>query len=138
VLVHGLETDLPDTQRDFVFRGKVRVWTLDRHGKTIQSDYEANQYIEIPPYTPHIFEFLQDAVIAEWWDGPFASWFYEPYRKLVQQSLQGKPPGQFTFLVKKRQENQGGKLMRYYQHHANWISILLGVTLGYVFGRYKR
>ena len=33
---------------------------------TIKTTYGPGDYITIPPYTPHIFEFLTDAVLAEW------------------------------------------------------------------------
>lgn len=73
-------------QHDFVFSGKVKVWTLSKRGTTHTKIYTANQYIEIPMYVPHIFEFINDSVMAEWWDEPFEAWFYEPYRNIVLQT----------------------------------------------------
>lgn len=125
-----------DTQHDFVFRGKVNVWTLTPNGSTAKKVYGPNEYIAIPPYTPHVFEFLEDSVIAEWWDGPFQAWFYEPYRKVVQAS----------FVASK------GRLARYaiMDHHPLsifrndkqlqfwWTGLVIGVTLGYFWGKHHR
>lgn len=39
---------------------------------------------------PHIFHFLEETVMAEWWEPePFRAWFYTPYRRLVEQSFDG-------------------------------------------------
>jgi hypothetical protein len=75
------------TQHDFVFTGSVCVWTLQKDGSTAKTVYGKYSYVTVPPYTPHVFEFLEDSVVAEWWDGPFGAWFYEPYRSSVQQSF---------------------------------------------------
>lgn len=75
------------TQHDFVVSGAVRVWTLQKDGSTLRTRYDQHAHIAIPPYTPHLFEFLQDLCLVEWWDGPFAAWYYEPYRSLVQRSM---------------------------------------------------
>lgn len=75
-------------QHDFVLSGSVRVWTLQGDGSTVPRDYAAGSHIFIPPYTPHVFDFYNgDCLLAEWWDGPFAAWYYEPYRTLVEQSF---------------------------------------------------
>lgn len=105
------------SQRDFVFTGRVRVWTLDASdgGTTIKRTYGPNEYVEIPPYVPHVFEFVEDTVMAEWWDGPFEAWFYEPYRRIVQESLvlasatvarQHGRAGQFFHYVLQRQQEK--------------------------------
>ena len=86
----------PVTQHDFVFEGKVQVWTLQPDGSTQKRTYGPNQYVSIPPYVPHIFYFLQDTVVAEWWEeNRFYAWFYRPYRKLVDASWKPTVPGRF-------------------------------------------
>jgi hypothetical protein len=81
-----------NVQCDFVFAGSVEVWTLQKDGSTQKVPYGPRQYVEIPPYTPHIFHFVADTVMAEWWEGrgtassEFRAWFYSPYRSLVEQS----------------------------------------------------
>ena len=89
-------------QCDFVFAGFVEVWTLLEDGSTKKVTYGSKQYVEIPPYTPHIFYFVADTVMAEWWEGrqgsssEFRAWFYSPYRSLVEQSYSkssDSPPG---------------------------------------------
>jgi hypothetical protein len=77
------------SQHDFVFEGSVRVWLLQKDGTTSSQTYGSYSYVCIPPYTPHIFEFVRDTVMAEWWDaGEFCAWFYQPYRELVELSVQ--------------------------------------------------
>jgi hypothetical protein len=84
----------PQTQHDFVFSGQVEVWTLQKDGTTRKDVYGPNQYIAIPPYVPHIFHFLEDSVIAEWWDNnSFFAWFYRPYRTIVDSSFQSTTGG---------------------------------------------
>lgn len=91
-------------QHDFVFEGRVRVWLLQRDGSTSSQSYGPRSYVCVPPYTPHLFEFLHDTVMAEWWDsGEFGAWFYEPYRDVVMEQRSSAAP-------KKR---QGGRLVRY-------------------------
>ena len=36
----------------------------------------------------HIFEFLEDTALLEWWDCPYQAWFYKPYRDRVAATLQ--------------------------------------------------
>jgi hypothetical protein len=75
-----------DYQHDFVFSGAVEVWCLEKDGSTRKQIYRENQYV---------FHFLEDTVLAEWWDGPFHAWFYKPYRKIVEASFTGRQGGQF-------------------------------------------
>lgn len=74
------------TQCDFILAGAVKVHTLQPNGTTLVCFYGPNEYIEIPKYTPHLFEFVQDTTMLEWWHGPFQAWFYRPYRTIVEQS----------------------------------------------------
>jgi hypothetical protein len=75
-------------QHDFVFEGSMRVWLLQKDGSTSSHTYGPYSHVCIPPYTPHIFEFVTDTVMAEWWDADeFCAWFYQPYRELVERSV---------------------------------------------------
>ena len=79
-----------NTQHDFVFSGQVEVWFLEKDGSTVKRIYGPNQYVRVPPLVPHIFHFLEETVIAEWWEPePFRAWFYTPCRHLVEQSFDG-------------------------------------------------
>jgi hypothetical protein len=79
-----------NTQHDFVFEGSVEVWLLQENGSTVKQTYNEYQYIRVPPFVPHIFHFLEDTCMAEWWEPePFETWFYTPYRRLVEQSFDG-------------------------------------------------
>jgi hypothetical protein len=122
-----------DTQHDFVFTGKVRVWIMNEGGITERNVYGPNQYIEIPPYVPHVFEFLEDTVIAEWWDRPFHSWFYQPYREIVQASFQATKPGRFAHYVMVDKDpfvGDSSLAVKWW-----WTGIVLGMTVGYILGR---
>jgi hypothetical protein len=124
-----------DTQHDFVFSGKVRVWIMNENGITEKTDYGPNQYIAIPPYVPHIFEFLEDTVIAEWWDRPFHAWFYQPYRRIVQESFQATTPGRFTHYITADKEpavdvSASSLAVKWW-----WTGLVLGMTIGYLLGR---
>jgi len=74
-------------QFDFIFSGKVELW-LKQDGKDVKKTIGPNTFIEIPPGIPHLFSFLEDTVMAEWWDGPFEGWYYKPYRDIIE----GKTP----------------------------------------------
>lgn len=79
-----------NTQHDFVFEGQVEVWTLAQDGSTTKEIYGAYEYIRVPPFVPHIFHFIEDTTMAEWWEPePFQAWFYIPYRKLVDELFSG-------------------------------------------------
>jgi hypothetical protein len=76
------------SQHDFVLDGQVRVRVLQPDGSTSIHEYGPHSYVRIPPYTPHIFEFVQDTVLAEWWDtDEFCAWYYRPYREWVEKSV---------------------------------------------------
>ncbi|MEM2916264.1 MAG: hypothetical protein QXT19_02820 [Candidatus Woesearchaeota archaeon] len=69
-------------QFDILLSGKVELWTY-QNGQTIKRVIGPNTYIVINPHVPHLFNFLEDTVMMEWWDGPFEAWFYKPYRDII-------------------------------------------------------
>ena len=75
-----------NTQLDFIFSGRVEVWRRvgERDEKTI---YGPNEYLTLAPGVPHLFNFLEDTVMAEWWDGPFEAWYYRPYREIIEGKI---------------------------------------------------
>ena len=73
-------------QLDMLFSGHVKVTTREG-GRDVSRLYSSGQMIVIPAHTPHIFHFLNETVMAEWWDGPFECRYYRPYRKLVDKAL---------------------------------------------------
>ena len=82
----------PNTQCDFIFSGSVKVWTLSNiDGSTITTTYGKHEFIKIPRGVPHVFEFIEDTVMAEWWEDPsgFECWFYKPYRDIVNKCMKG-------------------------------------------------
>ena len=74
-------------QLDFVFKGRVSVTTREG-GVDVTRNYGAGDFLVIPAFVPHIFRFLNETVMAEWWSGPFEARYYRPYRAEVDGSLQ--------------------------------------------------
>lgn len=117
-----------NTQHDFVFEGLVEVCFLEKDGSSTKRKFGAYEYIRVPPLVPHIFHFLKDTVMAEWWEPePFQCYFYTPYRKIVEHS--------FTGSVKK------GKLVKLVaadNDRGVWSSLPItaagGIALGLVVG----
>jgi hypothetical protein len=119
-----------NTQHDFVFAGSVEVWLLQGDGSTIKHIYKEYQYIRVPPLVPHIFHFLEDTSIAEWWEPePFQAWFYSPYRRLVEQSFDGtRIKGNLVQLS----ESTNFRLWT-----TTAAGVLFGLVLGIMIGRRK-
>lgn len=81
--------DLHDcNQYDVVLAGRTRLRMMDPHsGKEVVAEYGANDFIVIPARTPHMFEFLEDNYLLEWWDDTFKAWYYKPYRSVIEAGL---------------------------------------------------
>ena len=80
----------PNTQCDFIFSGRVNIWTLESDGRTKITTFGAHDFITVPRGVPHVFEFVEDTVLAEWWEPPgFQAWFYKPYRDIVNKKMEG-------------------------------------------------
>jgi hypothetical protein len=100
-----------NTQNDFVFAGAVEVWTMRSDGGTDKRVYRAHEFISIPAGVPHIFNFIEDCVLAEWWEPfgtPFGAWFYRPYRALVDASFihqSSDKPGKLVTLQPAQRES---------------------------------
>ena len=107
------------SQHDFVFSGRVEVVTMEADGSSARKLYNKYQYFCIPPFTPHVFNFLEDSVLAEWWDGPFHAWFYVPYRELVDATLSVKGKGRFLYysLSSSKVSNGSSKLIPFVKCH---------------------
>ncbi len=127
----------PETKSDFVFSGVVEVWVLTNEG-TDKKVYHKHEYFEIPSFTPHVLHFLEDSVIAEWWNQPNESrcWYYHPYRNIVdvQNSLLSTTTGRHSILVPQHDYDQWQK-----EHETDsglgsifWVStgIAIGLLLG--------
>lgn len=142
-----------DVQHDFVFHGKVLVWILKADGSTQKTMYSDHDYIAIPAYTPHIFEFITDTILAEWWDGPFQAWYYEPYRNIVQASFTTmNSRGSFSLykLVSSPMETLTSNtlqeiIMQSFLFEKKDPMLLLwttgmaiGLSLGYIWGRHQQ
>jgi hypothetical protein len=78
--VHGVP------QLDLIFTGRVRLTTREA-GRDVVRTFGGGELIVIPPNIPHLFEFLEETVMAEWWKGPFAARYYAPYRKRVDEAM---------------------------------------------------
>lgn len=76
-----------NTQFDFVFNGKIEIWFKNEDGSDTKKIFEKNSFVEIPPGVPHLFNFLEDTFMAEWWDSEFETWYYKPYRQIIENKL---------------------------------------------------
>lgn len=123
-----------DNQHDFVFSGQVDVLTLRNDGTTERTTYGDNQYICIPPYTPHIFHFKKDTVLAEWWDGPFHAWLYKPYRAVVEESFLATKSGHFVHYSVSSKGSESA-FVSALSHPFLWIGTIVGLALGFLLGR---
>ena len=74
----------PVTQYNLILKGRIEI-TFRKGSRDIIIKKGPNELIIIPPNTPHLFKFLTNTVMLEWWDGPFAVSYYEPYRKKVEK-----------------------------------------------------
>ena len=79
----------PVTQYDLILKGKFQI-TFRKGNKDVVFKKGENELIIIPPNTPHLFKSLTDTVMLEWWGGPFAVGYYEPYRKIVEKQFAKK------------------------------------------------
>jgi hypothetical protein len=100
------------SQHDFVLDGAVNVWTLRGDGSTRLDRHGPGSYVTIPPYTPHVFEFLEDSAVVEWWDADaFEAWYYRPYRDVVEANNRGRQQAQAT--AQPFPVGTSGRLVRY-------------------------
>ena len=73
-------------QLDLVFSGLCVVTTREA-GRDVRRTYGAGSLIELPAHVPHVFEFLNDTVMAEWWpDAAYETRYYQPYRAKVDRA----------------------------------------------------
>lgn len=77
----------PVVQYDLILKGKVKI-TLRQNDKNVVIHKGANELIIIPPNVPHLFEFLTETVMIEWWGGSFEVKYYKPYRKFVEKQFE--------------------------------------------------
>lgn len=76
----------PCRQFDMIFQGRVQVTTREE-GRDVNRMYNSGDLVVIPPHIPHIFAFLDETVMAEWWDGTFDAHYYRPYRQRVDEVM---------------------------------------------------
>mmetsp|Transcript_32490 Transcript_32490/g.68647 ORF Transcript_32490/g.68647 Transcript_32490/m.68647 type:complete len:174 (-) Transcript_32490:2617-3138(-) len=118
----------PNEQCDFIFRGSVKVWTLSADGSTKTTTYGKHEFIKIPIGVPHVFEFVEDTVMAEWWEPQgFQAMFYKPYRDIVNQCM---------LEIDGRKIQTKNKGLVTLSPCADWTSskMIIGATIAAVFG----
>lgn len=76
----------PAVQYDLILKGTFKI-TLRKNKKNITLKKGDNEFIAIPPNTPHLFESITDTIMIEWWGGPFEAKYYKPFRKLVEKQI---------------------------------------------------
>jgi hypothetical protein len=84
----------PNVQCGFIFSGRLEVWTPGPDGRTQKKLYGPKDYLEVAPYVPHVYNYVADTIMAEWWESTgsgegshFKHWFYAPYRRIVDVSF---------------------------------------------------
>jgi len=77
----------PNVQRDVVLSGAAAVRRLDETSDW-ERTYSPGRGFSIRARVPHLFYFPKDTAMLEWWDGPFSAEYYEPYRKIVRESME--------------------------------------------------
>ncbi|CAI6010966.1 unnamed protein product [Closterium sp. NIES-65] len=74
------------SQHDIILSGRTNLHLTD----LVSGGEEVREYdgilnvITIPPRVPHMFHFLEDNLMIEWWDCDFQAWYYRPYRDIVE------------------------------------------------------
>ena len=83
---HMRSGDLHESaQYDVVLSGRARLTVMDPEtGEELAAEYGPNDFVVIPPRWPHVFEFLEDCALLEWWGGAFAAWYYDPMRRRIE------------------------------------------------------
>lgn len=76
----------PVTQFGFIIDGCVRVHRNEFPPVWL---YSNGHFITIEPGVAHLYEYLADTVMLEWWDGPFSAEYYPPFREIVEECLRG-------------------------------------------------
>lgn len=149
----------PNVQCSFVFEGMVEVWIPQKDGSTKKFTLGPRDYFEIPAYVPHVENFLEDTVHAEWWEGndatgkhSFQHWLYAPYRRLVDLSFEwghGDKPRGTLMLLKERKliedpvlEDDGANKDSVGIKNMDRLTLALGCVLvgsfGYFLGKMQR
>mmetsp|Transcript_130724 Transcript_130724/g.194791 ORF Transcript_130724/g.194791 Transcript_130724/m.194791 type:complete len:235 (+) Transcript_130724:23-727(+) len=125
----------PVTTYDFVVSGQVEVWVLKSTG-TQKTVYSAKDSFEIPPYTPHILNFLTKCVLTEWWEQPGDArcWVYHPYRNIVdvQNSTACNSTGNHQLLIP--QNDYDRDLLPASASFMSFCWFSVGIAVGAVFG----
>lgn len=75
----------PITTHVFVISGTVEVWLLQQTTGTKKVVHTTGDTFEIPPYTPHILNFVTHCILTEWWEqhGDAQCWIFQPFRNIV-------------------------------------------------------
>ncbi len=48
---------------------------------------------------PHLFEFLEDNYMVEWWDCDFRAWYFRPYRDRISAAFAKSQASRFGLPV---------------------------------------
>jgi mannose-6-phosphate isomerase-like protein (cupin superfamily) len=121
-----------NTQHDFILSGKAELWLLSTDGSTEKKVVGPKEYVRIPPYVPHVFNFIEDSVMFEWWEPEgFHAWFYEPYRAIVSKSFTLTKAGELQKLIAVPEKKETG----IYSWKWTFTGLVVGLTLGVLLGR---
>ena len=75
-------------QVNHIITGAVKL-TQRVGDRDVESWHRPLDTLVLPPYTPHLYHFLEDTLMTEYWidakgdPAPFKAWFYRPYRDVI-------------------------------------------------------
>lgn len=76
----------PHNQYNLILSGEIEI-TSRVKDKDVKVIRKPNELIITPKGVAHLFKFTKDTVLLEWWDGDFKAEYYQPYRKIVDESM---------------------------------------------------
>lgn len=62
----------------------------------------------------HLFEFLEENYLLEWWDCDFAAWYYEPYRARIAAQFKVQ---QAAWQAQQQEKEQQQQQLSYNSEH---------------------
>ena len=77
-----------DRQVNHIITGAVKL-TQRVGNRDVSSTHYKLETVVLPAYTPHLYEFLEDTLMTEYWIdakgdlAPFKAWLFTPYRDLI-------------------------------------------------------
>lgn len=88
----------PNKQYNVILKGSVNIFR-EKEGKDEGETLFANHNTVTEPGIPHLFDFAENTIMLEWWDGPFECKYHKKYRDIIE-----KHEDPFEALAQKKEE----------------------------------